>query len=274
VSGEDAVSVKYRSTTSYCNHAEARIIVELVKKLLAFRAHRNEKDKEKFADILPRHIGIISGYKGQARLIKSLLLEAGVDLDSVKVFFTEGGDVGTTWAFQGSEVDIAIITLCCRIRGNATEKLGFIATANALCVQNSRARCFQVTVGNFRGWCEAIIDEKWPKKDHYKAFHSLVKDFHKKGDIIDGEDVKEVLLSDTRSMAPSSNSFYEAIPTLDSKQYTRDNNGALQKSRKFYDKDARKGINKLQAHDNARLQKALKTNLSTHMLKPALPTAP
>jgi hypothetical protein len=265
VSGEDAVSTKYKSTTSYCNEAEADLIVKLVQNVLAYKPDVSDTELRKFGKVLPQNIGIISGYMGQARRIKSKLEELGGLYEYVKVFFAQGGDVGTTWSFQGGEVDFAIITMCCRVKGNPMEKMGFVATPNALCVQNSRARCFQVTVGNFKGWCEAIIDQNVTlRKTHYEAFKNMVIDFHKQGDIVAAEDVQEFLLSTTKSTKARVPSFYTALPTLDSQQYKRDNTGVLQKSTKFYGKDSRtKGKGRAIAHSDVPLQKALKANDGT-----------
>lgn len=265
VSGEDAVSTEYKSTTSYCNEAEANLIVNLVQNILAYQPDVSATELNKYGKVRPQNIGIISGYMGQARRIKSKLEDFGVFYEHVKVFFTEGGDVGTTWSFQGGEVDLAIITMCCRVKGNPMEKMGFVATPNALCVQNSRARCFQVTVGNFKGWCEAIIDQNVTlRKTHYQAFKNMVMDFHKQGDIVAAEDVQEFLLSTTKSTKAPAPSFYTALPTLDSQQYKRDNTGVLQKSTKFYGKDSRtKGKGRAIAHSDVPLQKALKANDDT-----------
>lgn len=123
--------------------------------------------------------------------------------------------------------------------------MSFVATPNALFVQNSRACYFQVTVGNFKGWCEAIIEQHTIfRKTHFEAFKSMVMDFHKKGDIVAAEDVDEFLLSDTPSKMTPSNKFYGALPVLDPQQYTRDSAGVLQKNKK----DKRKDKQRAPAH--------------------------
>ncbi|UPX16327.1 uncharacterized protein EKO05_0006735 [Ascochyta rabiei] len=87
VSGLEAKSVKYGSSTSLCNHEEARLVVELVTEVLAYEPTFDPKDKDKFARVLPSNIGIISGCKGQMRLIWSLLQQAGNEIVEIKTFY-------------------------------------------------------------------------------------------------------------------------------------------------------------------------------------------
>lgn len=109
-----------------------------------------------------------------------------------------------------------------------------VAAPKTLYIQNSRALCFQITVGNFKGWCEAII-ERDPalSKLHFINFGSLIKDFHQKGDIVSGEDVVEYLLTNEASKHRLDfNKLYEDLPDLRTEQYARDENGALKRKEK------------------------------------------
>ncbi|KAF2026383.1 hypothetical protein EK21DRAFT_92416 [Setomelanomma holmii] len=192
VSGENAISKAYGDTKSFCNPEEARYIVGLVRKLLVYRAYGSQRDAPgKYAPVQPRNIGIITPYKGQQRLIRNLLMANGPNTPESKVV-TEG-TVSTTWGIQGSEVDIALISLVVRDPANALNKTKFVAIQNGLCVMHTRARHYQVTTGNFKGWLKAnMMSDKGGKlaSTPYKAFRNLSKDFYTENDIVLYRDVE------------------------------------------------------------------------------------
>jgi hypothetical protein len=215
VSNTEAVSHKYLNTLSDCNDEEARVLVSLIEKLLAYNPICDNKDSNKFAKVSPSDIGIITPYKGQQRLIKDYLKASNIDPVQVSALVES---THTTWGMPGGEVNIAFISLCCRVPENAMAKMRFVASPNALCVQNTRARVFQVTLGAFRGWCEAIsqpgrVNEI--RKNHYDAFRSLVAHMYSKGDIVSSSDIDAALLSEpAQAQRPTKSQFYKQVPTI------------------------------------------------------------
>ncbi|KAF2126710.1 hypothetical protein P153DRAFT_68485 [Dothidotthia symphoricarpi CBS 119687] len=218
VSHDEAQSVKYAETTSFCNAAEARIIAGLVKELLAYVPQHSAEHAARFTRIQAKDIGIVTPYKGQQRFIRNLLLANGRETAEVKVL-TEGS-VSTTWGVQGGEFSIVFVSLCARDPNNAMEKMKFVALPNALCVQNTRAKYFQVTAGNFMGWCKATAASKKEGVIHQKYFSSfknLVLHMYNKGDIVSSVDIEAALLptATTPAQKPTESHFYKALPSLE-----------------------------------------------------------
>jgi DNA polymerase III delta prime subunit len=215
VSNQNAVSEKYLSTASYCNNEEARVLVGLIEKLLAYNPICDKKDNNKFAKVSPSDIGIITPFKGQQRLIRNYLKASSIDPVQVNALVES---THTTWGMPGDEVNIAFISLCCRVPENAMAKMRFVATPNALCVQNTRAREFQITLGNLRGWCEAVAQPGRTneiRKNLYDAFRSLVEDMYNKNDIVSSSDVESALLSEpSEAQRPTKSQFYTQVPTI------------------------------------------------------------
>jgi DNA polymerase III delta prime subunit len=216
VSNAKAVSHKYLTTTSDCNNEEARVLVGLIEKLLAYTPVFNEKDKNKFAKVSPSDIGIITPFKGQQRLIRDYLKASNIDPVQVNALLES---IHTTWGMAGGEANILFISLCSRVPGNVMANISTVASPNALCMQNTRARIFEVTHGDFRDCCEAIAQPRRVKgiqKDHYyDAFRSLVEDMYSKGDIVSSSDIDAALLSEpAQAQRPTTSKFYKQVPTI------------------------------------------------------------
>ncbi|KAJ4368132.1 hypothetical protein N0V83_006487 [Neocucurbitaria cava] len=239
VSGDAAVSKVYGNTTSFCNAEEARIIVGLVRELLAYEPVTAKGEEHKWARVQPSDIGIITPYKGQQRLLRNLLMENGNDTPESKVVVE--GTVSTTWGIQGSEVNIAFVSLCVRDPNNALAKTKFAALSNALCVQHTRARQFQVTCGNFKGWLEAVIQGgkngvlAW---SYFEAFRTLAKDLYYKNDIVAWQDIDKALLHrpDNFSGLATSHFYEHQLPSMDPAQFRKKRNA---KGDKKYSGDVR-----------------------------------
>jgi hypothetical protein len=201
VPGPDAYSERYENTTSYCNRAEADVIVGLVKQLLQLDTLVDAGD-----------IGIITPYKGQRHLIQKLLMADGADTAWAKAVT----NVSTTWGVQGNEVGIAFISLCTNEKNRASAKLNLVSRPNALCVQNSRAMWFQVTTGNFSGWCnkinEGLKTDKLCTRSSYKALKSLITHHYRMGDIVSLADVEKGILSANVSPPTTSYFYTTAVP--------------------------------------------------------------
>ncbi|KAI0581028.1 AAA-12 multi-domain protein [Pyrenophora tritici-repentis] len=225
VSGDDAVSKHFKDTTSYCNSEEARIIVGLVRGLLAFKPNHTAGDEHKFARIQPAHINIITPYKGQQHIRNMLMEKVQESSESeVLVKMVTDGAVNTTWGTPGSDVDIVFISLCVRNPKKAMANKKFIALGNALCVQNTRARQFQVTCGNWNGWLEAAMESTGGRiaSDHHKPFVSLTKDIYHKGDMVAWQDVDATLLAQTPVTLKASHFYTNVRPNINAEKYRAD----------------------------------------------------
>lgn len=92
----------------------------------------------------PKQVVILSMYKQQLRLLRSLAKEiSGGTLINNSVSEIV---VKTTDNFQGEECDVVLLSL---VRSNKEEKAGFVKIANRVCVALSRARNGLYVFGNF-----------------------------------------------------------------------------------------------------------------------------
>jgi hypothetical protein len=217
VSSPDAFSANYQNTSSFYNREEARYIVDLVERLLAF-------DTPKGAKVKPEHIAILTPYKGQQSHIRGLLRSQGLDTDMARI--SDEGTVSTTYGVQGSEFEIVFISLCAKDKKSDINKLAFVAREHRLCVQNTRAKIFQVTFGNFAGWCKAIDSPPAKREDGrvvevatkpFSKFRSLVLSHYYSGDIVSYHDIDRVYFSMgvPPTQPPSTSHFYKTVmPTL------------------------------------------------------------
>jgi hypothetical protein len=217
VSNAEAVSHKYLDTASICNNEEARVLVSLIEKLLAYNPVCDKKNSNKFAKVSPSDIGIITPFKGQQRLIKDYLKASNIDPVQVNALLES---VHTTWGMAGGEVNILFISLCFRVPENVMANMNTVASPNALCMQNTRAKVFQITLGDFRGWCEAIAQPgrvNVIRKNHYDAFRSLVAHMSSRNDIVSSSDIDAALLSEpAQAQRPTKSHFYTQVPTIKS----------------------------------------------------------
>jgi DNA polymerase III delta prime subunit len=214
-SGPGVVAKPYAATQSPCNEEEARIIVGLIKKLLQFVPPSQDERGRAYGQVRPEGIGIITPYKGQLRLIRSMLQSEGLSTRWAQV--ATQGSLSTTWGIQGSEVPIAFISLCAGDCNDAVKKLKFIAQPNALNVQNSRGKYFQVTTGNFRAWCNAINNDALGhgiKIRALSAFRGLIKHHYQHNDIVSWRDIDDVFFSSPAKTPIMSYFKTTDVPTL------------------------------------------------------------
>ncbi len=115
--------------TSFTNAAEAHVVVAVVQHL---RAHVR-------GDL---SLGVITVYAEQRRLLRGLLADEQVDIDTVD-------------AFEGREKDIVVLSL---VRSNPNADVGFVREASRLNVALSRARRLLVIVGDTRTLSGGVFD--------------------------------------------------------------------------------------------------------------------
>ncbi len=182
-----AESVRYLNSKSSQNLAEIARVQRLLEMLFESRP-----PVPGAVNIRPENVTVITPYAGQKRaLVQALLLSGGM-LARVRV--------RTTAQMQGQETDIAIISFVANKPGEPTQ-LGFIKQKNQLNVELSRAKQFEILVGNFLAWCQADEDKNEHKNEdsnkdkieqmirrQTETFNSLIRSLRSKGDIISEHD--------------------------------------------------------------------------------------
>ncbi len=103
------------------NVAEAEMARDVVKKLV-------------LAGVETKKIGVISPYKAQTKLIRTLMEDIGQDIQ-----------VDTVDGFQGQEKDVIIISF---VRSNDEGYLGFLNDVRRLNVALTRAKKLRIAIGN------------------------------------------------------------------------------------------------------------------------------
>ncbi|XP_050524410.1 regulator of nonsense transcripts 1 homolog [Daktulosphaira vitifoliae] len=116
----DANERKSRSGTSFLNYGEAKVVEQLVAKLLSKGA-------------TPNQIGVITPYEGQRSLLKQILNK------------NKGVEVSSVDAFQGREKEYIIISC---VRSNERNVVGFLNCVRRLNVALTRAKFGLFLVGN------------------------------------------------------------------------------------------------------------------------------
>lgn len=101
------------------NPGEAKLVRDEVRALLA-------------AGVAPEQLAVISPYDAQVKLLRELLPEEGLEIDSVD-------------AFQGREKEAVVVSL---VRSNPDGEIGFLADVRRLNVAITRARRRLVVVGD------------------------------------------------------------------------------------------------------------------------------
>ena len=84
------------------------------------------------AGVLPREIAIITPYSAQARLLRGLINESEIEIDTVD-------------GFQGREKEAVVISL---VRSNAQGELGFLSDTRRMNVALTRARRKLIVFGD------------------------------------------------------------------------------------------------------------------------------
>ncbi len=194
-----AESAFFSKTQSYCDAEEGRIIVGLVRRLLAFKSDD--------ATITPAHIGIITPFKGQQCLIHEMLNEYGVTTPESKVSVLTNA--------HNCEFEIVFISLCVRDTTDALAGTDKIAYSHALRLQHSRARQFQVTCGNFKGWLEEAGLGNMPRKSH-ATFRKLVLSLYRDNAIVSSLDIDTFLNASAEETHDfkTSHFYKKAVPNL------------------------------------------------------------
>uniref|UniRef100_A0A8C3ST80 Senataxin n=1 Tax=Chelydra serpentina TaxID=8475 RepID=A0A8C3ST80_CHESE len=138
-----------RNNDSFANPQEVKLVMEIMKLI-----------KEKKSDIGFRHIGIITPYSAQKKIIQQ-------ELDRE---FGRTGEVDTVDGFQGRQKDCIIVTC---VRANSTQgSIGFLASLQRLNVTITRARYSLFILGRLTTLME---NKDWNK---------LIQDAQRRGAII------------------------------------------------------------------------------------------
>lgn len=104
---------------SRLNPGEADVIAQLIPQLLE-------------AGVSPSEIAVITPYAAQARLLRDVLKQPGLEIDSVD-------------GFQGREKEVVLISL---VRSNADGEIGFLADVRRMNVALTRARRKLIVIGD------------------------------------------------------------------------------------------------------------------------------
>lgn len=150
---KDSVSPGY----SYCNRAEADVILRLLDELLGY----GETQLETMQAFSPSDIGLISPYAGQVRLLKELLAKKG-QRASIEVSTVDG--------FQGREKNVIVLS---SVRSNEEGVVGFLRDWRRLNVAITRARTLLVVVGN---------EDTLRTDSHWRSWLKWVKRYGVTGD--------------------------------------------------------------------------------------------
>jgi len=134
VNSEDSGHTEFRTRTgSISNADEARLVIHTLRDYIEMISPQKiENERIDF--------GIITPYRGQARLIRRLL--------KMQHFFRRLKrhiTVGTVDGFQGQERDVIVISL---VRDNANGHIGFLRDLRRMNVAMTRARMKLIIVGN------------------------------------------------------------------------------------------------------------------------------
>ena len=132
-------------TTSRSNPAEARLTLNILK------AYFRKIGKER---ILAERLdtGVISPYKGQVHLLRSLLRK-----DAFFAPYRQLLTVNTVDGFQGQERDIILISM---VRSNESGEIGFLHDLRRMNVAITRARMKLILVGDSRTLCRTAFYRK------------------------------------------------------------------------------------------------------------------
>lgn len=117
--GSDCVEEAESEGSSRNNPGEADVVARQVQELLA-------------AGVAPSEIAVITPYAAQARLLRTLIDNATIEIDTVD-------------GFQGREKEAIVISL---VRSNATGEVGFLADTRRTNVALTRARRKLIVIGD------------------------------------------------------------------------------------------------------------------------------
>lgn len=174
-------------STSMYNTGEARVVVELIRKLNDY--FRKNSELEKLS------IGVICTYGDQARRVKELLKSEKVKTDAFKTD-TEKMIVSTVDDFQGDERDIIILSTVRNPEDPRRSNPGFILAYQRINVALSRARRMLVMVGN-RKYLEdkGVIDlpdvygRKGKDQKNFRVYEEILSTIERYGKVVEDIDV-------------------------------------------------------------------------------------
>lgn len=177
-------------STSIYNMGEARVVVELIKKLNDY--FKSHQEYEKLS------IGVICTYGDQAGKIKKLMRSEKVKTDAFKTD-AEKMIVSTVDDFQGDERDIIILTTVRNPADPKKSKPGFILAYQRINVALSRARRMLIMVGNkkyleSKGEIKKLPDVYGrPDMDqrNFRVYEEILADIGRYGRVLDDTDVLE-----------------------------------------------------------------------------------
>jgi superfamily I DNA and/or RNA helicase len=143
---------------SITNAQEARLVIHALRDYIEMISPQKiESERIDF--------GIITPYRGQARLIRRLLKMQHY-FRRLKRHIT----VGTVDGFQGQERDVIVISL---VRDNADGHIGFLRDLRRMNVAMTRARMKLIIVGNAQTLA------------HHRFYRALIEHIKEKGDFIE-----------------------------------------------------------------------------------------
>ena len=151
-------SEKRTHTGSLTNAQEARLVIHALRDYIEMVSPQKiESERVDF--------GVITPYRGQARLIRRLLKMQHY-FRKLKRHIT----VGTVDGFQGQERDVIVISL---VRDNADGQIGFLRDLRRMNVAMTRARMKLIIVGNAQ------------TLSHHRFYRALIEHIKEKGDFIE-----------------------------------------------------------------------------------------
>ncbi len=174
-------------STSMYNTGEAKVVVELIRKLNAYFKSHSELEK--------LSIGVICTYGDQARKVKELLKSEKVKTDAFKTD-SEKMIVSTVDDFQGDERDIIIFSTVRNPENQKRSDPGFILAYQRINVALSRARRMLVMVGN-RKYLEekGVIDlpdvygRVGKEQRNFRVYEEILSTIERYGKVIEDIDV-------------------------------------------------------------------------------------
>ncbi|KAG8460173.1 hypothetical protein KFE25_014318, partial [Diacronema lutheri] len=131
------------SGASWANTSEARLVVLIVRHLLAEHAHIAGPGCE--------HIGVVSPYNGQVKRIRALLR------DELGAEAVARLDVHSVDGFQGREKEVILLS-CVRAGRGGGRGIGFLKDARRLNVALTRAKSLLIVLGSAR---TLAVDTTW-----------------------------------------------------------------------------------------------------------------
>ena len=174
-------------STSMYNTGEARVVVELIRKMNTY--FKSHPELEKLS------IGVICTYGDQARRVKELLKSEKVKTDAFKTD-VEKMIVSTVDDFQGDERDIIILSTVRNPENPKRSDPGFILAYQRINVALSRARRMLIMVGN-RKYLEekGVIDlpdvygRVGKEQRNFRVYEEILATIERYGKVIEDIDV-------------------------------------------------------------------------------------